>query len=80
MQCRTPHQHHRDRLIEVEHVGCLLQDIAGIAQVGVDVGGHAVRAAREQPGTSMREHDRVKRSYPTPVRSWRAGRRPPTAQ
>lgn len=45
---QDPQQHDRDRLPEVQDAGRPLQDRAGVAQIGVDVGSRALRAAGQQ--------------------------------
>jgi hypothetical protein len=50
--------HHGDRLAEVDRLGRALEDLAGVAQVRVDVAGRAARSAAEQ-GAGMRQDHRV---------------------
>jgi hypothetical protein len=53
-----PQQHQRGRAVEVQGRGGGLQDLVGLVQVGVDVGGPALRRAGQQRA-GMRQHDRV---------------------
>ena len=55
---QDPDQQHVDRLTEVQQARGRDEDLAGITQVGVQLGGRALRAARQQ-GASVREDDRV---------------------
>jgi hypothetical protein len=51
-------QHDRDRLVEVQQPCGLGEDLAGVAGVGVEVPGGALRAAGQQrPG--VRQHDGI---------------------
>jgi hypothetical protein len=50
-------QHERDRPVEVQGAGGQLEDPVGIAQVGVDVGGHVLGAGEQ--GTGVGQHHRV---------------------
>lgn len=48
-------QHDRDGLAEIQRVRCLLQELTGIPQIAVQVGGGTEGAAGQQ-GAGMGEH------------------------
>jgi len=54
---QDPQEHDRDRLIEIQHPGRLRQDLVGVPQVTVDVGGRALGPAGQE-GTGVQQHDR----------------------